>query len=139
MRIGISSVSPHSYLINGQPLCVATAEKDLGVVIDQNLKFHQHAAAAAAAKANRILGLINKCFEHLNVDSLPLLNKTLVRPILEYAKAVWGPRYITDQKLLEKVQKKATKLVPTLKELSCIEHLSHLRLPSLFYRRKRGV
>ena len=37
MRIGISSVSPHGYLINGEPLCVATAEKDVGVVIDQNL------------------------------------------------------------------------------------------------------
>ena len=66
-----------SYLINGEPLCVATPEKDLGVVIDQNLKFHQH-AAAAAAKTNRILGLINKCFEHLDADPLPLLYKTLV-------------------------------------------------------------
>ena len=58
MRIGTSSVSPHSYHINGEPLCVATAEKDLSAVIDQNLKFHQH-ITAAAAKANRILGLIN--------------------------------------------------------------------------------
>ena len=82
-------------------------------MIDQNLKFHQH-AAAAAAKTNRILGLINKCFEHLDVDSLPLLYKTLVWPILEYANAVWGPHYIMDQKLLEK---RATKLVPTLREL----------------------
>ena len=48
MRIGMSSVSSHSYLINGESLCTTTAEKDLGVIIDQNLKFHQHAAAVAA-------------------------------------------------------------------------------------------
>jgi len=88
----------------------------LGVIIDQNLKFHQH-AAAAAAKANRILGLLSKCFEHLDVDTLPLLYKTLVRLILEYANAIWGPYCITDQKLLERVQRRATKLVPSFKDL----------------------
>ena len=50
--------------------------------VDRNLKFHQH-AAAAAAKADCILGLISKCFEHLDIDTLPLLYKTLVRTILE--------------------------------------------------------
>jgi len=45
---------------------------------------------------------------------LPLLYKTFVRPILEYTNAIWGPYYITDQKLLERVQRRATKLVPSL-------------------------
>ena len=45
-----------STLIDGEPLCISTAEKDLGVVIDQNLKFHQH-AAGTAAQANHIMGL----------------------------------------------------------------------------------
>ena len=74
MRIGISNCSCHNYLINGESFCTTTAEKDLGVIIDQNLKFHQRtAAAAAAAKAIRILGLISKCFEYLDIDTLPLL------------------------------------------------------------------
>ena len=128
-----------SYLINGEPPCVATAEKDLGVVNDQNLKFHQHAAAAAAKENESHFGtyIYNQCFEHLDVDSLPLLYKTLVLPILEYANAIQGLHYITDQKLLEKIQKRATKLVPTLRELPYAEHLSHLRLPSLFYEKAR--
>ena len=45
-------------------LCTTAAEKDLGVVIDQNLKFHQQ-ATAAAAKANGILGLISKVLKIL--------------------------------------------------------------------------
>ena len=105
----------------------------MGVIIDQKLKFYQH--AAAAAKANRILGLISKCFEDLDVDTLPLLYKILVRPILEYANAVWGPYYITDQKLLERV---ATNLVSSLKNLPYAKWLSYLQLASFCYRRKRG-
>jgi len=98
-----------SQLINGESLCTTTAEKDLGVIIDQNLKFHQH-AAAAADKANRILGFINKCFEHLDVDTLPLLYKTLVCPILEYANALWGPYYITDRNYLKEFRGKLLNL-----------------------------
>ena len=82
-------------------LCTTIAEMDLGVVIDQDLIFHQQ----AAAKANCILGLINKCFEHLDIDTLPLLYYTFLRPILEYANTIWGPYYITNQKLLKRVQK----------------------------------
>ena len=91
--------------------CTTTAEKYLSVVIDQNFNFHQQAAAAAAAKANRVQGLISKCFKHLDVVILPLLYKTLVRPILAYANAI---------SLTERVQRKATKLVPSLKELPFI-------------------
>ena len=119
MRIGISNCSFHSYLINGESLCTTSAEKDFGVVIDQNLKFHQQ-AAAAAAKANCILGLIIKCFEHLDIDT-------------SYANAIWGPYYVTDQKLLERVQRRATKLVPSLNELPYVERLLHLQLPTLCY------
>ena len=70
-------------------------------MVDQNLKFHQH-AAVVATKANGILGLISKYFEHLDVDSLPILYKTLVHPILEYANSVWGLHYITDHENVRK-------------------------------------
>ena len=109
-------------IINGESLCATTAEKDLGVIIDHNLKFHQQ--TAAAAKANRILGLISKCFEYLDIDTLRLLYKTLVHSILEYPNVIWGPHYINDQKLLERVQRRATELAPLLK--------NHL-MPSVYH------
>ena len=76
----------------------AAAEKELGVVIDQNVKFHQH-AAAVAAKASYIQGLIiiiSKHFECFDVDLCQFIQDF----ILEY---VWGLHYITDQKLTENV------------------------------------
>jgi len=63
---------------------------------------------------------------------------TLVRPVLEYANSVWGPHYIFDQNMLEKVQKRVTRLLSSLKELPYAECLAHLQLPSLYYRRKYG-
>ena len=44
----------------------------------------------------------------------PMLYKALIRPILEYANAIWGPFFVTDQIAIEKVQKHATNMVSTL-------------------------
>ncbi len=41
-------------------------------------------------------------------------------------------------KAVEKIQRRATKLVPTIKDLPYEERLRHLRLPSLLHRRRRG-
>ena len=49
----------HQYYLNDQTLEETDREKDLGVIIDDKLKFHAH-AAAAKKRANQILGLIKK-------------------------------------------------------------------------------
>ena len=66
------------------------------------------------------------------------INKALVRPILEYANAIWGPYCVTDQIVIEKVQKRATKMISTIKNLPYNELLIILKLPSLYYRHQRG-
>jgi len=53
-----------SYTIDGQLLDKVTEHKDLGVVFDYVLKYHSH-ASTKALKANRILGMITKCFTTL--------------------------------------------------------------------------
>ena len=63
---------------------------------------------------------------------------SLVRPHLEYANVVWGPFYKTDQQMIEKVQKRATKLIVTIANQTYEERLRHLNMPSLLHRRRRG-
>ena len=104
---------------------------------DHQLKFHQP-TTSVASKANQILGIISKSFEYLEIDSLPRLYKALVRPVVEYANSIWGPLYIGDQRMLEKVQKRATRLIPSLRDLPYSELLPCLHLPTLYYRRRRG-
>ena len=60
------------------------------------MKIHQH-TAFVVVKANRLLAIINTLFVNLDTVMLPLLNKSLVQPVLEYANAVWGPFFSTDQ------------------------------------------
>jgi len=86
-------------------------EKDLGVVIDSNLQFDNHILEKVKT-ANRILGLIKRCFKNLDIKSFLLLYKALVRSHLEYAQTVWSPHKVKSIEVLEGVQRCATKILP---------------------------
>ena len=51
---------------------------------------------------------------------------------------VWGPHYKMDQQKIERVQRRATKLIEDIKYLSYEERLCNLNMPSLQHRRLRG-
>ena len=105
--------------------------------MDSELKFH-HQTSSAVKKANQILGLIKKTFAAKNEENVTLLYKTFVRPILEYGNVRWGPLYKGDQKLVETVQRRATKLIPGISTFTYEARLRRLNLPSLHHRRRRG-
>ena len=127
----------HSYTMDGNPLSQTTVEKDLGVYIDEELKFHAH-TARVVAKAFQITAVVKKSFVHLDVITLPLLYKSLIRPHLEYGNVIWGPHHKLDQKAVERVQRRVTKLIPALKDLPYEDRLRSLKIPTLYYRRRRG-
>ncbi len=58
-------------------------ENDLGVLIDDELKFRKH-VSAAVLKANQTLGIVKRTFDTLNKELLPIVYKHQVRPHLEY-------------------------------------------------------
>ena len=60
-----------------------------------------------------------------------------MRPHVEFANQVWGPHLVKHIVMLENVQKRATKSIPRMKELSYIERLKKLDLPTLSYIRMR--
>ena len=62
----------------------------------------------------------------------------MVRPHLEYGNVIWGPFFAGDKKTVEAVQRRATKLIPELKDMTYEQRLRELDLPSLEYRRSRG-
>ena len=118
-------------------LAITTEEKDLGVTVTNNLKFDKH-VSLAVAKANSVLGQLKRTFINWNIKTFLVLYTSFVRPHLEYAAPVWSPHRRKDVVALEKVQRRATKLIPSLKKLSYNDRLKSLNITTLEERRIRG-
>ena len=105
----------HTYRMGGTTVAESEVEGDLGVHMDTQLKFRKQ-AVAAVRKATQVIAVICWSFHLLDKSTLPLLLKALIPPHLEYGNLVWGPFNWADQRLVERVQRRATKLVPDLRQ-----------------------
>ena len=77
-------------------------ERDLGVIIQSNLKVDKQCAKAAQI-ANSVWDMIRRSFINKGVDIILPLYKSLVRPRLEYCVQAWSP-FLRKTELLEQVQ-----------------------------------
>ena len=136
MHIGRSNPQ-HTYNMDGAELAKTVKEKDLGVLVESNLEFEQH-IKNIVGRANRMLGLIRIGFTCLDQEVFMNLYPVLVRPLLEYCVQVWSPYKRKHVNLIERVQRRATKLVPSLRDLPYEERLLRLKLTTLEERRARG-
>ena len=136
MRLGNYEERQNGYKMREQ-LEEVSSEKDIGVVIDNKLSFSDH-LAEKINKANKVVGLIRRTFVALDEEIFRCLYVAMVRPHLEYANQIWAPYLVKDIEAVENVQRRASKLVPSLKDLTYEERLRKLRLPTLAYRRARG-
>ena len=138
MRIGSTGALDAGYKLDlDQQLPRIEIEKDLGVQIDDKLSFSNH-ISEKINKANKIMGLIRRTFVSLDKTSFVPLYTSLVRPILEYANQVWNPYLVKDIVAIENVQRRATRMLPGMKDKPYEERLREVNLTSLSYRRSRG-
>ena len=127
--MGITMTGPGNEVVLGS----TSEEKDLGVWIDDKLKFTGH-VGHVVARSNQILGLIKRTFVYKDTDVIKKLFSlycTSSTPPIEYANTVWHPRFKKDVEQIEKVQRRATKLINAIRHFPYQKRLQILDLPSL--------
>jgi len=95
--------------------------------------------ALAAKQVNGILGCASESIACRSKEVTLSLCSAPVRPHLESCIQFWTHQYRRDTDILERIQRKAIKMIKRLEHLSLEERLRELRLFSLEKKRLRGI
>ena len=114
-----------------------TQEMDLGVTFSADMKVSEQ-RGIAASKGNKIIRLIRIIIMYKEKQLIVPLYKAIVRPHMEYFIQAWRPYRKKDIVKLERIQRRATKMIPELRDLSYESRLLQCGLTTLETRSLRG-
>ncbi len=122
LQVGTRNLK-YDYVLSGEKHESVHCVKDLGVTITSDLNFSQQCTSKeAAGKANRMLGFIKKILLRIKI----------------YVIQFWSPHLAKDIAKSEAAQRRATKMIPSLRNKSYEERLARINLFSLKKRHLRG-
>jgi hypothetical protein len=129
MHIGNSNLET-KYEMSGKKLEQTKEEKDLGVIVCDNFKVGKQ-CLKASNKGNQVLGMINRSFSSRKKSIILPLYKSLVRPHLDYCVQAWRPHLKKDIEKIERVQRRATRLIEECKGMHYEARLKFCNLTTL--------
>ena len=136
LYLGASNPHLPIFLSDDSPVVATQSVCDLGVWLSSDLKPSLN-CKKAAARGQQMLSLIKIAFKYLQPPLLCMLYKAFVRPVLEHCCCAWCPFYVKDIEILEKVQRRMTRILPEFAHLPYEERLRRFQLTTLKTRRLR--
>ena len=130
MHIGNNNIKA-KYEMNSKFLEEVTEERDLGVIMQNDLKCSSQCIEAVKT-ANRVLGMIKRTFSVRDKSIILQLYQSLVRPHFKFSVQSWRPHFRNDIDLLEGVQRKSTKLISTIKDELYENRLRYVNLTTIW-------
>ena len=127
----------HQYKMDGIDLASVTSERDIGVIIESNMKPSLQ-CANAARKANALLGMLTRGLSYRTKSTFLKLYVLYIRPHLENCQVAWAPWQVGERKLLEDVQRRAFRQVSDFKSKTYALQLQEAGLMSIDRRRQRA-
>ncbi len=120
------------YNLGNSVIAKVESQIDLGIMRSTNLSYSQH-IEELYSKLNKLTGMTLRVFESRSSAFMSMLWTVYLRPKLEYAVQVWNGSY--NSRCLDNIQRKFTKKINGLYNLSYEERLLQLRMPTLLARR----
>ena len=137
MHIGHNNMQGN-YNMSNQQLPTTDQQRDLRIIITKDLK-RQKQTEKSCKMANRVLGLIARNFRYRNKELILQLYKFIVRPHHEHAVQFWSPNLKRNINKIEKMQRRATKMIPEIRNHSYHQVIRVLNnLISLVQKRLQG-
>jgi len=133
LHLGVTNPK-REYEIGGSIIPQVESIRDIGIEVDQTMKFSTH-CKTIAQRANRLSNLFFLTFRCRDKEFMLNFYATYIRPLLETATTVWNPYLMKDINVLEGVQRKFTKRVPGMFERSYEQRRAALGLKTLEHRR----
>ena len=126
-----------NYEMGGTILSKTVKEKDLGVTMNANMKVSEQ-CRIAVSKGNQVIGMIRRNITYIEKSLIVPLYKAIVRPHLGYCIQAWNPHLRKDIDMIEKIQRRTTKLIPGLRDLRYEERLKECGLTTIETRKLKG-
>jgi len=106
-----------SVFVNGKQLERVKKAKCLGVVIDDQLKWHDQ-VNSIVRKVFCKIGLLRRLKPFLEIDTLNVIFKSFVQPIFDYCNTSWYGRFKVDSSKLDVLHKRCARVILSVNNLT---------------------